>query len=174
MRLPHRNRLVVIGLRRHHFTGAAVWILGLAVGFVSAIFAGHFLFSLMRRYEWHRVSIVLWLTACLPFLISAFAVIYNKQLLVYIAVFLQSFCFSMAGQTLRLYFGTAGWLIQPIFQASFFGLLVWFCLYLMKLRKENVISLCTLSLSIWAGLALLDQCVLQPYFQMLWDYSMGR
>jgi hypothetical protein len=174
MPLSHRNGWVVFGLRRHSFLGVAVWIAGLAVGFVSAALAGHFLFSWMRRYEWHAVSIVLWLTAGLPFLISAFAVIYYKQHVVYIAAFLQTFLFSLVGQTLRLSFGTAGWLIQPIFQGCFLGLLACFYLYLTNLRKENALLLCTLCLAVWAGLCLLDQWLLQPYLQMLWDYSMGR
>ena len=150
------------------------WLLGLAVGVVSAYLAGHFLFSWMRRIEFHAVSIVLWLAACLSFLISALAVIYSKQHLFYIAVFFEALLFSMTGQAIRICFGTAGWLVQLLFQGIFLLAMAVFCWYVLIVSKKNAIVLCGIGLFICAMAALADQCFLQPYLHMLLDYSMGR
>jgi hypothetical protein len=96
-----------------------VWITGFAAGiFVSKRAAPLFL-SLMRGLSFDSVSIVgLIVSAGVPFLISAFAVIYSRPLLFYSVCFLKSFYFVFSSVTIINHYGSGGWLVQRFLMAN--------------------------------------------------------
>lgn len=90
-----------------------VWITGFAAGiFVSKRAAPLFL-SLMRGLSFDSVSIVgLIVTAGVPFLISAFAVIYSRPAILLSVCFLKAFFYTLSSACLMLQYGEGGWLIR--------------------------------------------------------------
>ncbi len=111
---------------------AAVWIIGLGAGVLSAANASESYFLMMRRAALCPVSIVgCFAVACLPFLFAAFAVYISRPRLLYILCFGKAFLLASCFAAIAVSFGTAGWLARLLLQFSnvlLAPVLCWFCI----------------------------------------------
>lgn len=161
-------------LSRQRYLFIWCWLLGLLLGMISAFPAGTFLFSLMRCSDIGTVSIVLWSIACLPFFITAYAVLLHKLHIVYPVVFITAFFFSLLGQTLRLGFGSAGWLLQPMAQVFYLAVMAMYCFFCLSVSEKNAVRSCCICVLFCAAAALADRNFVTPYILMLFDHWFGR
>ena len=96
-----------------------VWIAGLILGACTAAVASNSYFLLMRIAPGSNVTIVgLAVSTSLPFLLSAYAVYTDRTLILYPACFLKAFTFALTGCSIYAAYGSAGWLVQALFQFS--------------------------------------------------------
>ena len=98
---------------------AFVWISGLSLGTVFAAVASNHYFLMMHRAPSCPVTIVgLAATVLLPFLFTAFAVYKNRHWMLFVICFTKAFIFAHSGFGIHAAYGSAGWLIRPLFQFS--------------------------------------------------------
>lgn len=119
-----------------------VWILGLGLGaFLAA--GSEPSFAWMRLAAQQRVSIVFfWILAVFPFLIAAYAITVRRQEILLAVCFCHTFSTSYIGVFLHRMFGTAGWLIEPMFlltQNLCLPFLCWFILRHMDGKKNTMV-----------------------------------
>lgn len=92
---------------------AFVWFAGLSAGIFLCKKAAPFFLPLMRGMSIGSVSIVgLIVSAAIPFLISAFAVMYFSPPVLFAGCFLKALGFMLFSLLLILHFGEGGWLVQ--------------------------------------------------------------
>ena len=97
---------------------SSVWFTGFAAGIFICKRAVPLLTSLMRGMCFDSVSIVgLIVSAGVPFLISAFAVIYSRPALVLAVCFLKACLYMICAASLMVHYGGSGWLIQWLLMA---------------------------------------------------------
>lgn len=115
---------------------AAGWIIGLLLGAFFAAGMDDAVLSLMRLMLSAQVSIVgVFLCALLPFLFAAYAVMIERDSLLYAVLLLRGFSLGCGiWLTVRL-FGSAAWLVQPL--AQFTGNISSAVLLLAALRWQG-------------------------------------
>lgn len=152
---------------------ALVWTVGLISGLVLAEQTGSICVSLMPMAAGSRVSIVGLLTsACLPFLLTAFAVFISRPSLFYAGVFCHCLLFSWCGVGIMKTYGSAGWLVRLLLQFSAGWMLpvfCWFCIRCLNGKGKTLGK----DLGICAGFAAvicsIDFCWVSPFLVMLID-----
>lgn len=151
------------------------WIVGILAGMLAAAAgADESVLSLMRRAASCRVSIVaLFLTAVLPFLIAAYAVMIHKDLLLFASSTLRGFGFGCCAWLVVRAFGSAAWLVQPMLQFTdnilmavycFFGF--WFCSGRGGSLKRWVIGCIILT----AAVTVFDYLAVSPFLVTLLEF----
>lgn len=94
---------------------AFIWVIGLVLGVLVAIFVGEDIHSSMGQVSFNQISIVsLLISTFLPFLLSAFAVYISKPSVIYIVCFLKACSFSFVSLVFSAVFGSSGWLVRGI------------------------------------------------------------
>ncbi|MBE6959260.1 MAG: hypothetical protein E7448_00855 [Ruminococcaceae bacterium] len=126
-----------------------IWLVGLVLGTVFAAGSGNQYFLMMHTATGHRVTIVgLTATVLLPFLLTAFAVYKNRRWLLYSICFAKAFAFAYCGLGIAAAYGSASWLVRPLFQFSDIvtvPILVWFALRNlngMNTRRRQDFGIC--------------------------------
>lgn len=118
--------------RRRSLCFILCWCFGLLAGTLIAAGADQAVLSMTRLALYGRVSVVsLLMAALLPFMITACAVLIHSFRILYFCGFLQALSVSCCGFLVYRAMGTAGWLIQPMFQFTECVMSVvycWFCL----------------------------------------------
>lgn len=119
---------------------ATVWFSGFAVGIFICGKALPLLLSLMRGMSVGSVSIVgLLLSAGIPILISAFAVIISRPLLLLLVCFCKAIFYLLFSVSLVFYFGEGGWLVQRLLMANeILGLPILYIFWLRCFRHEKL------------------------------------
>lgn len=152
---------------------AAVWITGLFAGMYFGANAGDHYFLLMRTAVDTRVSIVgLIANACLPFLLSAYAVYLGKPRLILLVCFCKAVLFTSCGFAVLLSFGSAGWLTRLLLQFSDIVLIPLFCWFSIRHIQGNRTTLSkdsALCLFAAALVGSIDYCLVSPFLAMLID-----
>lgn len=153
---------------------AGIWLVGLLAGGVSFSKAGIHYFLLMRSAVFCSVSIV-GLFACnfLPFLLSAFAVFFNKPRLLYWICFFKAFIFAGCSYGIMVSFGSAHWLVRLLLQFSdccLVSVLCWFCLRHINGNLYAVKRDCIICTGLIAAVGMLDYCVVSPFLARLADF----
>lgn len=129
---------------------STVWITGFAAGIFVSKRAVPLFLSLMRGTSFDSVSIVgLIVSAGVPFLISAFAVIYSRPAILLSVCFLKACCYTLSSVCLMLHYGEGGWLIRWLLMAhESLSLPV---LYLFWLRYFRFWKFPSVTECIWLG-----------------------
>ena len=150
---------------------AFCWIFGFFIGTETASFAGPLTLSLMRTAIFCRVSIVsLVLISVLPFLLSAFAVFFNKSWLLLPLSLIKAVSFSFCSEGLNMIFDSSGWLIRSMLLFSdifLMPLLCWFMFRLIKGGTDNwhkELGICLIT-ALFVGL--LNYCVVSSFLVTL-------
>ena len=146
---------------------AFIWIFGLIFGVNLSFAAGPDFLSLMRGASGCSVSIVgLAFSVFLPFLLSAFAVYWNRPRFLYIISFVKAWSFTFAAYGICQAFGSAGWLVRFLVQFSDICLLCPLCWFLLRhihsgsqLWRRDL-EFCTLAA---AAVCSIDYCVVSPF-----------
>ncbi len=146
-------------------------MLGLAFGIFLAVPAPDHCFSLMRMTASSHMSIVgLAFSRLLPFLFAAAAVFISKPWLLMPVLFFRGFFYSWCACITVSAFGTAGWLVQPLFQFSdscLLPLLCWFCIRRFSDTKATYYRDLGICASISALAGAFDYCIVSPFLVML-------
>ena len=154
----------------------AVCIAGELVGLMAAVGADNSLLSLVRCAGLSPVSTV-WavLFSFLPFMIAAVAVHFQVFPILALLGVLHSFLHGLlAGVLIRAY-GTAGWLVQPLFQFSGNILLALFWGYLLRLTGDGrIVRKLVTALCAVIGVVILDYFVVSPFLAGLLDHETGE
>ena len=141
----------------------------MTAGILSAALMDLYLISLMRQFLMVSVSIVVRLAvAVLPFLIAAYAVSIEQWNILLITVFLRFFCWGFASGICIRAFGSAAWLVQPLWQFADNGTLMLFCLYCFMGEKRKMAFL--LSLLGILLTVMVDQIIIWPFFISLLSF----
>ena len=150
---------------------ASSWFLGLVLGIVFSIAAGDPLVSLMRTAVNSRVSISGLLTAILlPFLLSAFAVIFHESWLLILIAFLKAFMFSFVGFGVTVAFRSAGWLVRLLLM---FGdccslpVLFWYWSRHVGVQESSSFSAIVVPFALLFCIGSFDFCVVSPFLATL-------
>lgn len=127
-----------------------VWITGFAVGIFVSQLAVPLLLPLMRGMSFDSVSIVgLIVSSSVPFLISAFAVIYSRPVVLLSVCFLKTCFYTLSSVCLMQHYREGGWLIRWFLMAhENLGLPV---LYLFWLRYFRLGKIPSATECIWLG-----------------------
>lgn len=146
---------------------ALCYCAGLLMGSIVAAQAQESIASWMRTAEFQRVSIVSLLSVtCLPFLISALAVMISQTWLLFPICFLKAFCFGFCATGVSCVFGSAGWLVCGLLLftdlCSMPLLIFWWLRYLDGLRRLRF-SDTALTASLLFLIGSLDHCVISPF-----------
>lgn len=95
------------------------WILGVLLGFSSALMAKDILFSMMPGFVFGSVSIVgILAVSVVPLLLSAIVVYLSEYWMIYFLCLTKAFCFSFCATGISLSFGCAAWLITSLLMFS--------------------------------------------------------
>ena len=147
----------------------------LAFSFFAGLLMGVTLFlgvnaaqlSLMRGSGNGSVSIVLlFVTNCLPFLISAYAVYLSKAWLLFPVAFLRGCLFAFAAMGTGSCFGSAGWLFRPLFLFSdTLSLPVLYLFWLRHISGDHKFDFgeIVLYLAIVLLTGSIDYCLISPF-----------
>ena len=147
-------------------------IAGELAGFIAALGADNSLLSLVRCGGLSPVSTV-WavLFSFLPFMIAAAAVYYQLfPILVLLGTLHSCLHGLLAGVLIRAY-GTAGWLVQPLFQFSGNILLAVFWGYLIRLKVGRIFRKLASALCAVAAVVVFDYFVVSPFLAGLLDHG---
>lgn len=146
---------------------ALSWHFGLLGGVLVTVNADPSLVTLMHTAVRCRVSIFGVLTVTfLPFLLSAFAVIFSSPWLIIPISFLKAFLFGYCASAVSVAFGSAGWLIQWLLLFSSccsVPVLYWFWLRHITGTKEVIWSDLMICALIILLIASLDYRVISPF-----------
>ncbi len=146
----------------------AGWILGLILGTAAAAHADLTVISWMRPFALRRVSIVLLLMwCCLPFLITAWAVLIQRSEILIFLVFCRCFFFSLLVWLELRAFGSAAWLMVPLSRFSDWlslVLLCWFTLGSLRGFRKREFSVC---LFLTVLVVIVDYFAVSPYVASL-------
>lgn len=145
------------------------WIAGLFGGILMAVKADDSFLSLMRLSAKAQVSIVSLLPgSLLPFLIAAYAVNIHQFWILYSAAGLKAFCFSVCACLLVRSFGSAGWLVQPMFQFCGTVTAVVFCWYCIRLTRIGLKARDLIGcILLCSAVAVFDYLVVSPFLAIL-------
>ena len=145
----------------------ACWACGCWAGILTGSNAGVIYLSLMRGALGCSVSIVgLAFSVFLPFLLSAFAVYWNRPRFLYIISFVKAWSFTFAAYGICQAFGSAGWLVRFLVQFSDICLLCPLCWFLLRHIRSGSqlwrrdLEFCTLAA---AAVCSIDYCVVSPF-----------
>ncbi len=168
----HKTRLLKFPLqlssRRVQF--CLIWILGLLLG---ALFAAGSepSFAWMRLAAQQRVSIVFfWILAVFPFLIVAYASTVRRQEILLVFCFCHAFLTAYLSFTLCSVFGSAGWLLEPMFLLSHYlclPVLCWFTFRHLEHRKDTLVRDHIICLAIALISATFQYFTVTPYLTKL-------
>ena len=144
---------------RSYILLAFCWTSGFVVGFLFYKYNLHTLSSLMRRISLAPVSIVgLLLTFLLPFLFSAFAVIFHTPIWIFPISVCKAFLFAIVSIGIIDCIGSAGWLYRILLLTG--DILSMPALYLYWLRSLlDAHSIHVKFVLFWAIVAFLLGCV---------------
>ena len=143
-----------------------VWVAGAFLGAFTAAAASTSYFLMMRIAPGSNVSIVgLAVTVLLPFLLSAFAVSKDKCYWIYPICFIKIFLFCFCGYGIHAAFGSAGWLVQILFQFSDLCTMPVLCWFLIRhlnnsRNRKRDFYIC---LGIYAVVCWLDIAFVSPF-----------
>jgi hypothetical protein len=147
------------------------WGGGCLLGILCGMNAGDTYFSLMRGAVRCSVSIVgLAFSVYLPFLLSAFAVYWNRPSLMYIVCVLKAWSFTLAAYGILNAFGSAGWLVRFLVQFSDILLLCPLCWFFLRHIRGNSAQwkrdlwICSAAA---AAVCSIDYCVVSRFLVML-------
>lgn len=157
--------------RRRVIFFLCAWVVGVLAGILAATGMDDSSLSVMRLAAGSRVSIVsLFLTASVPFLITAVAVSIHQYPVLLAICFARSFCFGCCAWLGVRAFGSAAWLIQPMLQFSdgilmavFLLLGLWLCSHEDANAKRPVIC-CIL---FTGAVTLFDYLAVAPFLASL-------
>ena len=128
------------------YSVAVLWCLGFLLGFCLCAKSNPIIFSLMRQAAARPMSIVGLLSIiCIPYLLTALAVQYNKILTVVLLAFLKAFLFGFSFCCIRFSFEYLHWIIQPMLMftdivSTFFLLSIWVNTILGRANLRSVFS----------------------------------
>lgn len=158
-------------MRRGHYVAvAAFWISGLCTGTLLAVRFDPVFSSMMRRISFGSVSIVWILMVVFPFLITAAAVLYNKQFLIYICAFVTAIWAAFVGQSLRLFLGSAGWLLQPVMLFPLMLVYAVYCWFALRADKRSLANDLIVCLIICVCAVVIDFYAVSPFLTVLFDH----
>ena len=147
------------------------WTAGLVSGVLLFSGYSHLFLPLMRGIFQKSVSIVcLYWVLFLPFLLSAFAVFIDRQLLIYPICFLKALTFILISGSVQAAFGSAGWLAWrllmfcDIFSIPF--LFLYWIRYISGIRRFSIVEFFSVT-SILFLLGSIDYCCISPLLAML-------
>ena len=151
-----------------------LWILGLVLGALLAA-GSEPSFAWMRLAAQSRVSIVFfWILAVFPFLLAAYAITVNRQEILFVVCFCHAFFTSCLGVFLHRVFGTAGWLLEPMFLFSHnlcIPLFCWFTLRHSGQRNDTLARDHIICLVIAISFATFQYFTVTPYWSKLILFS---
>ena len=144
---------------------------GAVFGVYLAMQSADIFSPLMRAAVGHRMSIVgLIASRFLPFLFAAFAVYIKKHWLLIPVLFMKGCAITWCGCLTVAVFGSAGWLIQPLFQFSDILMMPVFCwISIRQITKDQVSFWRDLKFCVVAFILVgaLDYCIVSPFLVML-------
>ncbi len=172
---PHRLGMHRLG---PEMFAALFWVLGLVLGTLFSAGPDASLLIWMRSLLTGRMSIVFMLVfAVLPFLISAYAVFIHRQEILCGVCFCKAFCLAANGVLLQSAFGSAGWLLQPMFQFSDLLLAPVFCWFFLGsygMTERDVLRRHGICLAWVLAAVLIGYFVVMPFGADLIFHSSGR
>ena len=150
---------------------ASAMLVGAIFGVFLAMQSTDIFLPLMRAAAGCRMSIVgLIASRFLPFLFSAFAVYIAQHWLLIPIFFIKGCAITWCGCLTVAAFGSAGWLVQPLFQFSdilLMPVLFWFCIRRIVQTHAAIwrdLKICGAAF-VLAGA--LDYCIISPFLVML-------
>ena len=165
---------VYLPVGRHRaciFSLLLFWCAGLLLGVYSGTAAEDVSLALMRAAAGSRVSIVnLLAVTVLPFLLSAFAVFFSRQWLIFPLCFGKAFSFGFCAYAVCGAFPGAGWLIRFLLLFSdqcFIPVLFWFWIRHIGGQKRNLRWDTAVCLGVAAVVGSLDQWLISPFLAAL-------
>lgn len=155
----------------YHCLLAFVWLTGLFTGFLFYCRYAPLFLPLMRRIHFDSVSIVgLLFSAFIPFLISAFAVIFSRPSLLLTVCFIKAFFFTLLSSAFFNRYGDSGWLVQRLilFHELFsFPILYTFWCRFFRLHKLPSIPECLLWICLEMLIVAMAYGLLEPIIKGL-------
>lgn len=152
---------------QNHWILAFFWISGLISGILSAYAAGPSFLLLMRRTVFGSVSIVSLLCASfLPFLLSASAVFFSAEMLIFPIALVKGFLFSFVSMGAVLAFGFSGWFLRILIcfaDLMSVPLLLWFWLHSVNAEGRRVTSEGIFMAAFLLLIASIDYRVISPF-----------
>jgi hypothetical protein len=150
-------------------------IAGELIGLASAMWTG-FLFPLVRgAIFWPKSTVPAVLLSFIPFLIAAFAVQIKAFPILVLTAFVRSFLHGYLAGAVVLQVGSAGWLVQPLFQFSGNVLLAVFWGYSLHLMLGRVDpGSLGIILLFAAVVTILDVYVIAPFLVRVMDHRSGE
>ncbi|MBE6958789.1 MAG: hypothetical protein E7447_06545 [Ruminococcaceae bacterium] len=146
-------------------------------GAAFAVNADHSYMLLMRMAASCRVSIVGAAITVLPYLVSFYILIHSKPWLVYCVCGVALFLLSAALMSIRITYGSAGWLISVLLLLPQLVLTpMLFYLAIIKLRRQSI-SLPWVSLiAVCSLIGMIDYALVSPFLAKLINTyeTMGR
>ena len=148
---------------------ALFWILGFLFGAYAANYLPEDYVSMIQASAGKQAAFWgLFLTGCLPFLAAYFCVCFSKNYLLYPVGFLKAFFFSLCSMCIYRGFGSAGWLVNGLFQWAdrlLLPVLYWYCLrHLTGTSSKRDAFLC---LAFYVSFLYLEYRFVSPYLAML-------
>lgn len=147
------------------------WLMGLVSGIVLFCKSAYLFLPLMRGIFRKSVSIVcLYCVSILPFVLSAFAVSFNRQLLLYPICFLKALSFTFVSGAVWVTSGSAGWLVWRLLMfcdVTSLPLLYWYCRrHISGLRSFSLTEFLLVASLVFL-LGSIDYCCISPWLAML-------
>ena len=150
---------------------ASAMLAGAVSGVYLAMQSTDTFLPLMRAAAGYRMSIVgLIASRFLPFLFTAFAVYIAKYWLLIPVFFIKGCAITWCGCLTVAAFGSAGWLVQPLFQFSDILLMPMLCwISIRHITKSQVsigrdLKICGAAFVLTGAL---DYCIVSPFLVML-------
>ena len=146
---------------------AVFWIVGLICGIFLFLYAGTPVVSLMRRILCSSVSIVsLFGIGLIPFLFTAYAVIFSGQWLIFAICFCKACLLGFVSAGIWFTFASAGWLLWSLLLFS--GSVLSADLYFLWLRVLSADRICWFSAVSVAFLAVgIAERIISPFLACL-------
>ena len=120
---------------------AFFWLLGISLGISVANVASCQFSSLMCTLFCQRVSIVRMLIIhTFPLLLSAVLMHFSAYFLLLLFAFVKAFCYAFSSYSIYLYFGSAGWLLQPLLMFSGSSVAVVLLFYWFRMLPSRIIT----------------------------------
>lgn len=141
------------------------WCFGFLLGCVTGLSAEPSFFPLMRWTFSGSMSIVGLLSIlCLPYLLTAFAVIYRIPRFLFIVSFLKAFLLGFTCALLKICFGEVHWVFMSlVLFTDFFSLLILMVLWLRAIQGCCLVSQIITGLCLSLGIGVFDFVFISPF-----------
>lgn len=150
------------------------WTFGLVLGLRFAVCSPEYVSDMMRSLLNRRMSFAGGLLSLtFPLVITAFMLLYHKDILLPVLAFCKAFTFGFASGCIYLAFGSAAWLLRSFlcFTAIFSNVCLLFLWLSAASREKSEVNRCYVcTIAFMAVIFVLDYFAVSPYLMMLLNY----